>query len=110
MLRSRCITGLGQGKLLVPTVAVAYSLTCFIRTLLIRHFRLIRQGNLKTSKPLPLTPMLNQPFNKTPLLVRHKIFAYFSDKLSGSDSILRPVHNQLKATDTPILDFGHNDL
>ena len=27
------------------------------------HFCLIRRGNLKTLKPLPLTPMLNQPFN-----------------------------------------------
>ena len=40
-----------------------YSQTRLIRTLLIRHFRLIRQGNLKTLKPLPLTPMLNQPFS-----------------------------------------------
>ena len=40
-----------------------YSQTHLIRTLLIRHFRLIRQGNLKTLKPLPLTPMLNQTFN-----------------------------------------------
>ena len=40
-----------------------YSQTRLIRTLLIRHFHLIRRGNLKTLKPLPLTPMLNQPFN-----------------------------------------------
>ena len=40
-----------------------YSQARLIRTLLIRHFHLIRQGNLKTLKPLPLTPMLNQPFN-----------------------------------------------
>ena len=47
-----------------------YSETPLIRCLLIRHFRLIRRGNLKTLKPLPLTPMLNQPFNQSPLLVR----------------------------------------
>ena len=35
------------------------SRTRLIRTLLIRHFRLVRRGNLKTLKPLPLTPMLN---------------------------------------------------
>ena len=40
-----------------------YSRTHLIRTLLICHFRLIRRGNLKTLKPLPLTPMLNEPFN-----------------------------------------------
>ena len=41
----------------------AYSQTRLIRTLLIRHFCLIHRRNLKTLKPLPLTPMLNQPFN-----------------------------------------------
>ena len=35
----------------------------YSQTRLIRHFRFIRRGNLKTLKPLPLTPMLNQPFN-----------------------------------------------
>ena len=40
-----------------------YSQTRLIRTLLIRHFCLIRRGILKTSKALSLTPMLNQPFN-----------------------------------------------
>ena len=40
-----------------------YSQTRLIRLLLIRHFRLIRRGNLKTLKPLSLTLMLNQPFN-----------------------------------------------
>ena len=45
------------------TAVCIYSQTRLIRTLLIRHFRLIRRGNLKTLKPLPLTPMLNQPFN-----------------------------------------------
>ena len=40
-----------------------YSQTRLIRTLLTRHFRLIRHGNLKTLKPLLLTPMLNLPFN-----------------------------------------------
>ena len=40
-----------------------YSQTRLIRTLLIRHFCLIRQGNLRTLKPLPLTPMLDQPFS-----------------------------------------------
>ena len=66
-----------------------YSQTRLIRTLLIRHFRLIHRGNLKTLKPLPLTPMLNQPFNSSPLSVRRKIPAYFSDELSGSDCIWR---------------------
>ena len=40
-----------------------YSQIRLIRTHLIRHFRLIHQGNSKTLKPLPLTPMLNEPFN-----------------------------------------------
>ena len=59
--------------------------------LLIRHFRLIRRGNLKTLKALSLTPMLNYPLNSSPRLVHHKISAYFSDELSGSNCILR--HN-----------------
>ena len=61
------------------------SQTRLIRTLLIHHFCLIRRGNLKTSKVLSLTPMLNQPFNWSPLLVRRKIAAYFTDESSGSD-------------------------
>ena len=64
-----------------------YSQTRLIRTLLIRHFRLIRPGNLKTLKALSLTPMLNYPLNSSPRLV-HKISAYFSDELSGSNCIL----------------------
>ena len=44
-------------------VCLRYSQTHLIRSLLIRHFRLIRQGNLKTLKALSLTPMLNLPFN-----------------------------------------------
>ena len=48
---------------LTLSLCITYSETRLIRTLLIRHFRLIRRGNLKTLKPLPLTPMLNQPFN-----------------------------------------------
>ena len=40
-----------------------YGQTRLIRTLLIRHLRLIRLGNLKTLKPLPLIPMLNQLLN-----------------------------------------------
>ena len=43
-----------------------YSQTRLIRTLLIRHFRLIRRGNLKTSQSLLLTPMLNQPLISHP--------------------------------------------
>ena len=61
-----------------------YSQARLIRTLLIRHFRLI-QGNLKTMKVLSLMPMLNYPLNSSPLLVHHKISAYFSDELSGSN-------------------------
>ena len=40
-----------------------YSHTCLIRTFLIRHFRLIRPGNLTTVKALSSTSMLSQPFN-----------------------------------------------
>ena len=47
----------------LKTVWVTYSQTHLIQTLLIHHFCLIHWGNLKTLKPLPLTPMLNQPFN-----------------------------------------------
>ena len=36
-------------------------------------------------KPSSLTLTLNQPFNKSPLLVRRKISEYFTDELSGSD-------------------------
>ena len=50
-------------KMLLHISLGTYSQTHLIRTLLIHHFWLIRQGNLKTLKPLPLTPMLNQPFN-----------------------------------------------
>ena len=62
-----------------------YSQTRVIRTLLIRHFRLNHGGNLKTLKSLPLTPILNNPFNSSPLLVRRKISADLSDELNGSD-------------------------
>ena len=46
---------------LAQHVCTQYSQTRLIRTLLIRHFCLICRGNLKTLKPLPLTPMFNQP-------------------------------------------------
>ena len=62
-----------------------YSQTRLIRTLLIHHFRLIRRGNLKTLKVLSLKQILNQPFNESPLLVRCKISAYFTNELSRSD-------------------------
>ena len=45
------------------TVQGEHSQIRLIRNLLIRHFHLIRPGNLKTLKPLLLTPMLNKPFN-----------------------------------------------
>ena len=51
-----------MSKHMMPQRSIEYSQTRLIRTLLI-HFCLIRRGNLKTLKPLPLTPMLNQPFN-----------------------------------------------
>ena len=44
---------------------IIISQTCLIRTLLIRHFRLIRWGNLKTLKALSLTPVLNYPLNSS---------------------------------------------
>ena len=62
-----------------------YSQTRLIRTLSIRHFRLIHRGNLNTLKALPLTPMLNYPLNSSPRLVHCKISAYFSDELSASN-------------------------
>ena len=55
------------------------------QTRLIRHFRLIRQGNLNMLKALSLTPMLNHPLNSSPRLVHRKISTYFSDELSGSN-------------------------
>ena len=36
---------------------IPYSQTRLIHTLLIHHFCIIRQGNLKTLKPLLVTPM-----------------------------------------------------
>ena len=62
-----------------------YCQTCLIRTLLIRHFHSIRQGNLNTLKALSLTPMLNYPLNPSSRLVHSKISAYFNDELSGPD-------------------------
>ena len=64
-----------------------YCQTRLIRTLLIRHFCLICWGNLKTLKALSLTPMLNYSPISSPRLVHHKISAYFSNELSGSNSI-----------------------
>ena len=64
-----------------------YSQTRLIRTLLICHFRLICQGNLKFLKALSLTPVLNYPLNSSPGLVHRKISAYFSNELSGSNCI-----------------------
>ena len=48
---------------MTPYINVSYSQTRLIQSLLIRHFRLICRGNLKTLKALSLTPMLNQPFD-----------------------------------------------
>ena len=67
-----------------------YSQARLIRTLLIRHFRLIHLGNLKTLKALSLTPMINYPLNLSPRLVHRKISVYFSDELSGSNCISSP--------------------
>ena len=64
------------------------SQTRLIRTHLIRHFRLIRQGNLKTLKALSLTPVLNYPLNSSTPLVHRKISAYFSNELRGSNCTL----------------------
>ena len=47
------------------TVKITYSQTRLILALLIRHFRLIRQGNFKTLKPLQLTSMLVSPVSSS---------------------------------------------
>ena len=72
---------------LVVLLFPKYSQTRLIRTLLIRHFRLICWENLETLKALSLTLMLNYPLNLSPRLVHHKISACFSDELSGSNCI-----------------------
>ena len=48
---------------LLTSAWTLYCHTRLIRTLLIRHFYLIRRGNLKTLKALSLMLMLNYPLN-----------------------------------------------
>ena len=79
-----------------------YSQTRLIRTLLIRHFRLIRRGNLNMLKALSITPMLNYPLNLSPRLVHRKISAYFSDELSGSNCNWQLLKAMVKNKKTPI--------
>ena len=80
-IRADCLVFTPRGSFM------RYSQTRLIRTLLICHFGLIHCENLKTLKAISLTPMLNYPLNSSPRLVHRKISAYFSDELSGSNSI-----------------------